>query len=195
MGKIYILMGKSASGKDTLYKELSADEELKLKPYVGYTTRPRRSGEEEGREYFFCTEEQMKAYEAEGRLIEKRVYHTVHGDWYYFSVDREDLDIEEQDYICIGTLESYMALRQYYGPGRVEALYIEVEDGLRLSRALERERSQEQPKYAELCRRFLGDEKDFSPENLKNAGIEESWINDSLKDCVIKIKNKILAHV
>ena len=36
-------------------------------------------------------------------------------------------------------------------------LYVEVDDGLRLSRALERERKQTEPKYAEMCRRFLAD--------------------------------------
>ena len=46
-------------------------------------------------------------------------------------------------------------------------IYIEVEDKIRLLRAIHREEEQEKPKYAELCRRFLADEQDFSEENLK----------------------------
>ncbi|WP_366559120.1 hypothetical protein [uncultured Eubacterium sp.] len=56
MGKIYCLMGKSASGKDTIYNRLLAMEELQLRRVVPYTTRPIRSGETEGESYFFCSE-------------------------------------------------------------------------------------------------------------------------------------------
>ena len=44
MGKIYYLMGKSSSGKDTMFKRLIEDKELALKTIVGYTTRPMREG-------------------------------------------------------------------------------------------------------------------------------------------------------
>ena len=52
MGKIYYLMGKSASGKDHIYEHLIQETALDLKPFVLYTTRPIRSGEQDGREYF-----------------------------------------------------------------------------------------------------------------------------------------------
>ena len=94
MGRLYILIGKSASGKDAVYKALLKDPELNLQPYVGYTTRPIRAGEENGREYYFTTEAQLQQYEKDGRLIEKRVYHTVHGDWIYFSVDTESVNLD-----------------------------------------------------------------------------------------------------
>ena len=51
MGKIYYLMGKSSSGKDTIYRELIENEKLSLKTILGYTTRPIREGEKEGVEY------------------------------------------------------------------------------------------------------------------------------------------------
>ena len=47
MGKIYYMMGKSSSGKDTLYKELM-QRLPELKPLVLYTTRPMREGERNG---------------------------------------------------------------------------------------------------------------------------------------------------
>ena len=64
---------------------------------------------------------------------------------------------------------------------------MEVEDGLRLSRALERERQQMQPKYAELCRRFLADSEDFSEEKLKELGIIKRYENIEMKKCVEEI--------
>ena len=182
------MIGKSASGKDAIYKHLLGDPALQLVPYVGYTTRPIRSGEINGREYYFTDVETMGGYEACGKLIEKRVYHTVHGDWHYYSVDNETVDLEAHDYLYIGTLESYLPLREYYGADRVIPIYIEVEDGLRLQRALDRERSQEVPRYAEMCRRFLTDEEDFCEENLQKAGIERRFQNEQMEQCLAQIK-------
>ena len=52
MGKIFYVMGKSASGKDTIYKRLR--EELSdYKTVTMYTTRPIRDGETDGVEYYF----------------------------------------------------------------------------------------------------------------------------------------------
>ena len=47
----------------------------------------------------------------------------------------------------IGTLESYEKLKTYFGNEKVVPLYIEVEDGERLTRALAREKTQKEPKY------------------------------------------------
>ena len=203
MRKLYILIGKSASGKDSIYKNLLKDPELHLKPYIGYTTRPIRTGEQNGREYYFVTKQQMKESEAAGLVIEKRVYHTVHGDWWYFSMDQNSLDPDaakrddtareqnSQEYLYIGTLESYPPLRDYYGADVVTALYIQVDDGLRLQRALDRERAQTSPKYAEMCRRYLGDEQDFSEEKLQAAGIERRFENDQFARCLQELKDYI----
>ena len=194
MGRIFFLMGKSASGKDTMYNRLAAAKDLGLKPYVGYTTRPIRAGEQEGVEYHFSTTERMNAFEEAGRLIEKRVYHTVYGDWYYFSVDTDEVDLSLGDYLYIGTLESYVKMREYYGEDKVVPLYLEVEDGLRLERALGRERSQKKPGYAEMCRRFLTDSEDFSEEKLSAAGIEKRFDNTDIEECLAQVKQEILRY-
>ena len=188
MGKIFYLMGKSASGKDAVYGRLIKDEALGLKPYVCCTTRPMRSGEQNGREYFFTTVQQLKEYEESGKLIEKRVYHTVYGDWFYYSVDSENVDLENENYLCIGTLESFVKMRAYYGAQKVIPLYMEVEDGERLIRAVNRERLQKTPGYKELCRRFITDSEDFSEERLKEAGIAKRFQNENLEECVNEIK-------
>ena len=52
MGKIYYMMGKSSSGKDTLFKEVK-QAMPELKTITLYTTRPIREGEHNGVEYFF----------------------------------------------------------------------------------------------------------------------------------------------
>ena len=66
-------------------------------------------------------------------------------------------------------------MRKYYGEDAVCPVYVQVEDGERLSRALNREREQENPRYEEMCRRFIADQSDFSEENILNAGIEKRF--------------------
>ena len=185
MGSLFYIIGKSSTGKDTIYKELYEKKDLKLNPLVMYTTRPIREKEVDGREYHFVDDTVLKQLEQDGKVIEKRAYHTIHGVWTYFTVDNDKLDLKNQDYLAIGTLESYEKIRTYYGDGKVVPLYIEVEDGLRLERALEREKKQQPPKYEELCRRFLADQADYSEEKLKEAGITVRYSNEkNIESCV-----------
>lgn len=178
MGSIYCIMGKSSSGKDTIFKLLLDKGDLDLKRIVSYTTRPIRSNEKLGDEYNFVSiEEKDKLVEA-GKVIEIRKYDTVHGPWFYFTVDDGQIDLSKNDYLIIGTVESFVKIRDYYGKDAVLPIYIEVDDGVRLSRALERERSQEHPKYEEMCRRFLADQQDFSQENLDAAQVSNVFKND-----------------
>lgn len=190
MNKIYCIMGKSSSGKDTLYKELTA-QIPELKTVTPYTTRPIREGETDGVEYHFVTEEELFGYGAEGKLIELRTYHTVCGDWHYATVDDGQIDLSGADYVVIGTLASYEKMREYYGESKVVPLYIEVEDAERLTRAIERERRQDAPRYDELCRRFLADKEDFSEENLLKAGIARRYYNTDKTQCLDQIKREI----
>lgn len=192
MGKLFYIMGKSSSGKDTVYSRLLSDHELNLRPFIIYTTRPIRSNETDGVQYYFVTEKDLQRMQEEGKVIELRVYQTMHGPWNYFTADSELVDMESYDYVGLGTPESYTKIRTYYGKDRVVPIYIEVEDGLRLQRALDRERSMEQPKYEEMCRRFLADQKDFSEENIMNAGITRRFSNNQdLETCIMEITGYI----
>ena len=182
MGKIFCLMGKSSSGKDTIFKKIRDDKELNLKPIVSYTTRPKRTNETNGVEYFFINEKELNKFEKEDKVIEKRVYHTVHGDWYYCTINDEQIDLESNNYLLITTLESYKSLKDYFGEDKVYPLYIHVEDGIRLQRALDREKNQENPNFDELCRRFLADNSDFSKENLSTLKLNEFYTNKELEE-------------
>lgn len=195
MGKLFCMMGKSASGKDTIFKTIVSDQSLGLHTVIPYTTRPVREGEAEGVEYWFVNEEQFQQFKADGKIIEDRCYQTIHGPWRYFMVDDGQIDFSKGNFIVIGTLESYCRIRDYYGEDQVIPVYINVEDGLRLSRALERERQQANPKYAELCRRFLADSEDFSADKLEAAGISRVFDNVTLGDCIEEIKADIQTYL
>ena len=188
MGKIIYLMGKSSTGKDTIFKRLLEDDDLKLKNIVPYTTRPLRDGERDGEEYFFTDEEGFLKLKDQGKVIEDRSYDTFHGLWRYFTVDDGQVQLQSQNYIMIGTLEAYGKLREYFGEDRILPVMIELDDGLRLQRALNREREQDPPRYEEMCRRFLADSADFADEKIREAGIRRRFSNDELENCLRQIK-------
>lgn len=184
-------MGKSSSGKDSLYNAIV--DTLSLTPLVIYTTRPMRENEIDGREYHFVNRADFDQMKAEGRVIESRIYNTKLGEWIYFTTN-DNIDLNSNSYAIIGTLESFIPIRDYFGKDRVVPLYVEVEDGERLARAVERERREEEPKFGELCRRFLADTVDFSDENLKKAGIDLRFNNTgSFNECLNEMKNYILS--
>ena len=187
MGKIYCVMGKSSSGKDSIYHEIMEKGALGLKPIIPYTTRPIRDGEQDGREYHFCTEDTVQRLQDAGRIMELRAYNTVYGVWKYFTVDDERIDLSKNNYLYIVTLEGYTKIREYFGADRVVPIYIEVEDGERLMRAIAREQKQDVPKYEEMCRRFLADSADFSEEKLVEAGIVRRFQNNDFVQTVQKV--------
>ena len=186
MGKIVYLMGKSSSGKDTVFKKLMK-KGLELHPIVPYTTRPIRAGEENGVQYFFTDEDGFQSLCSQGKVIEDRAYHTMHGLWRYFTVDDGQILLGERSSIMIGTLEGYMKMKAYFGEEQLLPIMIELDDGIRLQRALDRERKEEHPKYKEMCRRFLADCEDFSEEKILEAGICRRFYNENLEQCLDEI--------
>lgn len=187
MGKIVCLMGKSSSGKDTIYKKLLTQDKVKLCNIVPYTTRPIRAQEREGVEYHFTDEEGYQRLLEAGSVIESRAYHTYLGLWRYFTVADERIQLENQSYVMIATLEAYGHIQRFYGADRVLPVLIELDDGVRLQRALDREKAQDQPKYEEMCRRFLADAEDFSEERIRQAGIVKRFYNNDLEECLEEI--------
>lgn len=191
MGKMIYLMGKSSSGKDTIYRRLLGRRKANFKRVVPYTTRPIRMGETDGEEYHFTDEEGYMEFEAQGKVIETRVYNTYHGMWRYFTVDDGSIDLSEDNYLIIGTIESYINTANYFGQDKVLPVLLELDDGIRLRRALNREMQQENPRYEEMCRRFLADAEDFSEEKIEEAGIERRFRNENLDRCLADIKEYI----
>lgn len=192
MGRIYYIMGKSATGKDTIYKEV-LKQRPDLKTIVMYTTRPIREGETDGVEYHFRSISEMEELRDSGKMIECRMYQTVFGPWYYFTMDDKQFDLEsDAKYLMIGTLESYEKMLCYFGQDAINPIYIEVPDGIRLQRAVARESQQKKPNYKETCRRYLADEDDFAEENLNRLGIKKRYINLELDECMKSVLEDIL---
>ena len=97
------------------------------------------------------TEEIFQKLKKTGKIIEDRGYHTVYGLWRYFTAD--NMELEKYNYLGIGTLESYIQLRNYYGKDKIYPVYIEVEDGERLKRAIARKK----PRKRRNMKKCVGD--------------------------------------
>ena len=162
---------------------------------VPYTTRPIRAGEIEGTEYHFTDEEGYRKLEDAGMVIEARVYHTYYGPWYYFMVDDGNIDLSRENYLVIGTLESYQKTAGYFGRDKVVPVLLELDNGVRLKRALEREMKEDVPGYEEMCRRFLADSVDFSEEKIREAGIDRRFFNNELGVCLDEIEKYITSRL
>ncbi len=195
MGKLFYIMGKSATGKDTIYEDLLLREELQLVPFIMYTTRPIRIKETDGVQYHFVTEEKLREMQEEGKVIELRSYDTVQGIWYYFTADSDEVDMKENSFLALGTLESFEKIRDYYGEESVVPIYIEARDDLRLERALKRERKQAHPDYSEMCRRFLADQEDFSEGNIQKARITKRFSNNEGRQICMDEVADYIKHV
>ena len=109
----------------------------------------------------------------------------MYGIWSYFTVDDGQIDLNNGDYLYIGTLESYEQMIDFM----VKMLWCHIYRLVTVKdcKGCYRERNQSEPKYKELCRRFLADEEDFSEEKIEKAGIKKRFENNNLNQC---IKNK-----
>ena len=192
---INFICGRSGSGKDTVAREL-LERYLDLQPIVTYTTRPMRPGETDGKEYHFSTTEDLNWYRDTDNIVEERVYHTAQGTWFYFTVNDGQFDLEHKDYLVTGSLEMYQSYMNYFGEENVNLIYLEVPEKQLLERTINRESLKKNPNYAEVCRRFYADSKDFSEEKLQSLGIsKENRIKntDDLYHVIEKIEQKIYA--
>ena len=78
MNKIFCITGKSSSGKDTILNYMQDfNKENHILPVISYTTRPMRTNEKDGVDYHFVTDDDISTFEKEGKIIEKRIYHTI----------------------------------------------------------------------------------------------------------------------
>ena len=80
---IYVLVGQTASGKDSVMRGLI---DKGYKRIVSHTTRPIRTGEKEGVDYYF-----HKSIDEAKNKFNLKTFHTASGDWYYW-FDKDDID-------------------------------------------------------------------------------------------------------
>lgn len=189
-GKIAFYIGPSSSGKDTIFrKTLSLYE---VSSILLLTTRPPRPGEVDGREYYFITKEKMDFLDNNNELIERRDYNTMHGVWSY-ATSKGSIDLEHYNYVTPNTWLAYKKFLEVYPKECLIPIYFQLDKGIRLQRALDREKQSSKSDYAEMCRRFLADEQDFTEDMIalykpiiinNNGSIEETM--EQIDDIMVR---------
>lgn len=150
MRKIVAIVGPSASGKNTLLKELK-------KCLINYnfvlhtTTRPKRDNEIDNVEYHFVTNEEMINKILNNDIISAARYR----DWTY--AIEENSITEEKINIGDFNLDDIYNLK-YCNNIKLYIIYLTAASKIRLIRSLQRE---EEPDINEIYRRYLADDEDF----------------------------------
>lgn len=160
MAKIITISGKSASGKNYIYDAL-VRKYKDLIPVVTHTTRPKRQGEEEGREYHFVNSKTFIEKVGKGEIFEYREYDTAHGLWYY-GTSKEQIDMSSNNvYIAIVDIDGLREYINQFGQNNIVSYYVKTHDDIRLIRMLQRETSIDETKKHEILRRYKADTHDF----------------------------------
>lgn len=186
--KIVCVIGPSGSGKDLICSKIKQNYEVET--IVPYTTRPIRKGEVEGKEYHFISKEKMELMKQKKLLIEKRDYNTNYGIWSY-ATGKEAIDLSMYNYIAPITWVTYEKFLNFFSLESLALMYIQVENGLRLERCLEREKNGNK-QYEEMCRRYLSDAKDFTPELIEKYSPHILDNNNSLEKTLKQVDDYLM---
>ena len=155
--KLIAIIGRSASGKDTLLKRfLSFHKDLH--PIIHYTTRPIRPGETEGKEYHFVSVEEFT------RMRDNQeFFHVAQFNNWWYGIHQDSFSSEA---INIGI----------FNPDEIQRLYNFYQDEFDLyiietwtsantlyKRSLERLKDTcfDEEGLKEMCRRYKADTEDF----------------------------------
>jgi guanylate kinase len=77
-GNLFMVVAPSGAGKSTLVNALLAQDPA-IRLSISHTTRAPRPGEQDGREYHFCTVDSFRAARDRGEFLE---WAEVHGNYY-----------------------------------------------------------------------------------------------------------------
>jgi guanylate kinase len=116
MPAVLVVTGPSGAGKGTLIREL-VERVPEIEVTVSATTRARRRGEEDGREYWFLSDDDFLARIARGEFLEQVEYVSGHR----YGTLRSELDrIAANGHVPLLELETEGALRvKHELPGAV----------------------------------------------------------------------------
>lgn len=165
-----IIMGYTSSGKSKYEKELVYNHNYI--PLISATTRPIRTNEKDGIDYYFKSDDEFKAMIDNDELIEFREYETIQGKWYY-GVPKQELS-NKKNYVVVADLNGAKDLIKYYYEHNCKAVYVEVDYKIRLKRAEIRDRHFD---IAEFDRRNKADMIDFPLDEVND--ITHTYINNN----------------
>lgn len=174
---LYLLCGKTASGKTTILKHLI--DECDIDTIVTCTTRPQRTGEVDGRDYHFLSYDEFMTKLANDEFFEWTSYQVASGEtWYYGSLYK---DFEgDNDKIIIVNPEGLKAIKKHCKEKKikVKAILLECDPTSQLARLKNRGDDSE-----EISRRMKADERDFS--NIDHLIDKYIWTDNRTPEQIV----------
>lgn len=154
---IYIILGKSLSGKSYLQKQLI---NLDICPIITATTRPKREYEQNGKDYHFVTQKQYLKAEKQNEVISPRCYQVSSNDTWYYYVPKQELKRSQAHLSLVldvkGLLDFLTYIKRFALPITVKPIYLDIPLDIRLKRYLNTPRRSENEH--EFIRRLYDDE-------------------------------------
>lgn len=166
---MFVIIGRTCSGKDTVAREL---ERRGYYRYKTYTTRPQREGEPDDA-YQFVSEIIFQDELCHDCFMEYKKYETAHGTWWYGSPWPVVGKTDNKNFIIL-TPQGYLDVKDKLPEGSY-CIYIEANNKTILKRLKKR------GDMEEGMRRFEHDNKDF----MKAYDLaDHCFINNDKKDIV-----------
>lgn len=141
MNKIFILAGMTLSGKTTVAKILS--EKYGLNKVVGFTTRPKREGEEDGVEYNFYSSQTLYSLIVSGQTVGLRSYKPnvkIGEPFWYYGFLRQRIEKQENPFL-ITDFKGFRDFQYEYGKEKIFCIYLDVSKEEQMKRMKKREES------------------------------------------------------
>jgi guanylate kinase len=107
---LFVVTGPSGSGKSTIVHHVLSDLR-NVQFSVSHTTRPKRSSEEDGREYYFVSDKEFEGMIARKKFVEWAV---VHGHYYGTSKKEVEDKRERKDVILDVDVQGAAQIRKKY---------------------------------------------------------------------------------
>ena len=183
---IAVIVGFSASGKDSLQKYISDNYNYKM--VISHTSRPMRPSESENNPYHFITKQQFEDMIAQEEFIECRKYNTLVNnvpDIWYYGVSKHSIDLSKYSYIIVLDILGLIKIKKHF-KDNITSFFIDVDEPTRKQRAIGRNGFDE----SEWNRRKIDDEEKFTYE-IVNQEVDYMVSNYDFDVCVEYILDKI----
>lgn len=188
-GLIFVISGPSGSGKTTLLKKLLKSKELLKKGLVksiSFATRPRRSTEKPGEDYFFITKEEFKQERKAKKILEWTRYLG-----YYYATPKDfiekQLGMGRHIFLCLD-LKGALKIRQLYPKNTVTVFIIPpslVTLKNRIQERCNKTKKEEIRQRLKLAKREL----------LASQRYDYCLVNQNLRRAVRELKGIILREI
>ena len=184
-----IIMGKTCSGKNAVVSELKKRGWSQI---VTYTSRPKRRGEKNGREYWYISEEDFSNKIESGYFAEWKSYNVNGKTWYYGSPVDEILNasLDDKNNVIIltpqGVVDVLAILKRHISNYQINIIYLYSNHNTILQRLKSRK-----DKNDSIERRMKADDKDFA----NATTLANKIVYNNTSDSISSVVNKIITYV